>query len=177
MRHVVTRLMPVLLLSACMGGQPHLDPAASAHEDFVSALLLSSDAAAAGNYGSADKALADYATQHAMSADASEVLYWRALYKLDPANPTASNRDAGVLLDSYIATGAARRRIEALALKRISVALETRATPVTTVVTAPAPRPDQSAERAKDEEIARLKDELTKANAELERIKRRLAKP
>ena len=32
-------------------------------------------------------------------------------------------------------------------------------------------------DRARDEEIQRLKDELAKANAELERIKRRLAKP
>jgi hypothetical protein len=38
----------------------------------------------------------------------------------------------------------------------------------------PAPRPDTG---AKDEEIARLREELSKANAELERIRRRLATP
>ena len=32
-------------------------------------------------------------------------------------------------------------------------------------------------EKARDEEITRLKEELSKANAELERIKRRLAQP
>ena len=178
MKAIIGRLVPVLLLSACMGGQPHLaDPAVSAHEDFVAALLQSNDAAAAGNYGTADKLLADFGLLHVASSDANEALYWRALYKLDPANPTASNRDAGVLLDTYIATGAVRRRTEALSLKRIANALEARATVVTNVAAVPAAKPDQAAEHAKDEEITRLKDELSKATAELDRIKRRLAKP
>jgi len=43
-----------------------------------------------------------------------------------------------------------------------------------TVAKAEPPKPD---DKAKDEELQRVKDELAKANAELERIKRRLTQP
>ena len=45
------------------------------------------------------------------------------------------------------------------------------------VVPPPAPQVSQDSLKARDAEIAGLKDELAKANAELDRIKRRLASP
>jgi hypothetical protein len=59
------------------------------------------------------------------------------------------------------------------------------AKPTVVTVTTPAPSggsgsaaaPSHADERSHDEEVQRLKEELAKANAELDRIKRRLAAP
>ena len=117
---------------------------------------------------------------------AADSLYWSAVYNLDPSSKSGT-LDAGVSnLDAYLASpgplkhaaeakvlrGLARNaqqlaRVEA-ALQQERAAAETRA------------RPDPGS-KARDEEalkeIQRLKDELVKANAELDRIKKRLASP
>jgi hypothetical protein len=128
-------------------------------------------------YGIADRILADFVSRYPGTGPASEALYARALYRLDPANPNASPREAVVLLDSALATpDSSLMRTEATALRRVALALEAKPTVVT--VTTPAggaaPKAD---DKGREEEVAHLKDELAKANAELERIKRRLAAP
>ena len=160
---------------ACGGGQGHLAaPAPVPATDFTATLSQASQDAGAGRYGVADKLLADYTVRFPASSDAVESMYWRAIYKLDPANQGASPRDASVLLDGYLASPSAPHRSEALTLKRIASVLETRAAmPAATVVKVEAAPTDKS----KDEEVSRLKDELSRANAELDRIKRRLAQP
>jgi hypothetical protein len=129
-----------------------------------------------GRYDEADRVLSEYATRNPASAHAADVSYWRALYRLDPANPANSPRDAIALLDSYLASPvAASRRADAKVLRRIAAVLDARP-PVVTAPTTTAPVAP-AADKAKDEELARVKDELAKANAELERIKKRLAAP
>ena len=130
---------------------------------------------------------------------AEEALYRRALVYLDPANPRGSLDSAAVLLDRYVASGVERRHVgEALAIRRlIDQAQELQRVEVViqnlsaeqrradaeekrdtadkrdsaTKRSEPA-RPRPSAEAAR--EIQRLRDELKAANAELERIRKRL---
>ena len=170
-------LLASVVVTACGGGSQYVQTAPVTQTPFAATLSRAGDEASAGRFATADKALADYAVQHPASSEAVETLYWRAIYQLDPGNTSGSVHDGGVLLDSYIASPSAARRAEATSLRRIASALESAknaagAQPAMVVKTEPA-----VADKAKDEELARLKDELAKANAELERIKRRLAKP
>ena len=163
-----------LVMSACGTAQTRLaDPIPAGRTEWTPVLLQASQEAGAGRYTGADKLLADFAVRYPASAEATEAMYWRALYRLDPSNAAGSSKDAAVLLDGYIASGANAHRTEVLTLRRVAAALEARPT-----AAAPAKvevlKPD---DKARDEEIQRLKDELTKANAELDRIKRRLALP
>jgi hypothetical protein len=168
------RVMAAFAVTACGTGQTRLaDPIPAGRTEWTPLLLQAAQEAGAGRYGGADKLLGDFAVRYPASAEATEAMYWRALYKLDPANPAGGPKEAGALLDGYIASGADEHRTEVQSLRRVATALETR-------VATPAPvkvevvKPD---DKARDEEIARLKDELSKATSELDRIKRRLARP
>lgn len=124
--------------------------------------------------GAADRGLAEFAQRFPGSAEASEVTYWRALLRLDPGN-AAAVRESITMLDSYIASApAGTHRTEAGVLRRLALALEQRNAAIAAIPPAPTVRPE---DKARDEELARLRDELSKANAELERIRRRLARP
>jgi hypothetical protein len=132
-------------------------------------------------YGVADRLLAAFAETHANTPEAVETQYWRALFKLDPANQTATPRDAIVLLDGYLgASVTIAHRGSASGLRRAAVALD-RTQPV--VAASPAPQATPAAgsaapaDKSRDEEVQRLRDELAKATAELERIRRRLSQP
>jgi hypothetical protein len=124
--------------------------------------------------GDADRALTAFAQRYPGSPEAAEVTYWRALLKLDPAN-AAAVRESITMLESYLAAApAGAHRTEAGALRRLGLALEQRNAALAAIPPAPTARPE---DKARDDEIARLRDELSKANAELERIRRRLARP
>lgn len=156
------------------GGTPS---AMSAQNEWPTVSAQATQEAQAGRYGVADRLLADFASRYAGTEPAAEAQFWRALYRLDPANQSANPKEAAAMFDGYLASPVAgSRRSEALVLRRVAAALDAR--PAVVTVTTPAPaaaaKPDNS---AKDDEIARLKDDLSKANAELERIKRRLAAP
>lgn len=166
-----------MLLTACSTGQQHLAVPAPGPLEGMTTIAQAAQEANAGRYAVADKLLSDYIARFPATSEAADALYWRALYRLDPANPGASARDAAQLLDSYIATSNGTHKTEAQSLHRVAVAMDTRASAAanpTTVAKAEPPKPD---DKAKDEELQRVKDELAKANAELERIKRRLAQP
>lgn len=133
----------------------------------------------AGRYAAADQLLADFQQRYPSSAEAPEARFYRALYRLDPANPAASIREGAALLDSVLAAPVTTpHRGDAAVLRRLAASLEAKPTVVTVAApkeaAAPAPRVDTA---ARDEEIARLRDDLAKANAELERVRRRLATP
>jgi len=177
LRRTARNAVLVAALTACSTGQTRLEePVPAERTEWTSWLLQASQEAVAGHYAFADKLLTEYTTRFPASPEAAEAMYWRALYKMDPASGIAAPRDAAVLLDGYLASGTAAHRTEAQTLRRVASALDARAV----TAAAPAPvkvdvvKPD---EKARDEEMQRLKDELAKANAELERIKRRLAQP
>jgi hypothetical protein len=169
-------LVLALVVSACMPAKPRPpEPATSPHSEWTAWLVQASQEATAGNYSVADRLLTEYGTRYPATPEAADAMYWRALYKLDPSNSAATPKDAGVLLDGYLASGTTTHRSEAQTLRRVASALETAKTS-----TAPGPTKTEIVkvdDKSRDEELVRLRDELSRANAELERIKRRLTQP
>ena len=152
-------------------------------EGQLTATLRQADQEAlASRFGVADRLLTDFADKNPGTPESVETGFWRALFKLDPANQTAGLRDAIALLDAYLATPTViSHRSAATSLRRVAVALDRPAT-MSAAAAAPSSAPSGKAEPKSDEksnaeEVQRLKDELAKATAELERIKRRLAQP
>ena len=118
------------------------------------------------------------------------------MYKLDPSNRDLSIESAIASLDGYLAdTRPHQHAAEARTLRRVAGELDrlnrlagnalaqqikdVNAAPSTTAgaTEARGETAKPSADTAAQDEIKRLKDELAKANAELERIRRRLAQP
>ena len=154
--------------TGCVHKPAFLRPAAE--RDWPAAYLAAQSAADHGAYGDADKTLAEFASSHPGSIQALESGYWRAVYKLDPANKDASTKDAIAGLDKYLATPDGTHRGEATTLRRIAVQLQSLDKALN------APKVDEAA-ATRDEEVKKLRDELQATKEELERIKRRLAAP
>ncbi len=141
--------------------------------------------------------LAGFATRYPTSDEALEASYWRALFELDPSNRAESVSGSMALLDAYLADTRPREHVlEATALRRVAGQLDAlnrlAASAIAQAKDANAaaaiaralsdariepPRAAAESTSTADAEIKRLKDELAKANAELERIRRRLAQP
>lgn len=136
-----------------------------------------------GRYDVADRRLATFAQAYPNTPEAAESLFWRALFRLDPSNPGASPREAGALLDEYLASPAPRPRdIDARVLRRTAALLELQSKATTAARSEEVTRDKDREEvlqrtKERDEELQRTRDELAKTLAELDRIKRRLAAP
>lgn len=141
----------------------------SAERQWPAAYLTAQTAAERGAFADADKTLADFATAHPNTAPAVESGYWRAVYKLDPANKDANTREAIAGLDKYLTTPNGNHRGEATTLRRLAGQL-------LSLDRALNQKPDD-ASAARDDEMKKLRDELQETKDELERIKRRLAAP
>ncbi len=159
-------------------------------------LSRSRHSAARGDFDAADSTLAGFAARYPTSEEALEASYWRALYALDPSNRTQSISNAMSSLDAYLADTRPREHVlEATALRRIAGQLDALNRIAASAIAqakdanaaaaiaralsdarieAPRTPPDSTSSEA---EIKRLKDELAKANAELDRIRRRLTPP
>lgn len=177
---------------------PHFGAGGDGFDDTMDAAMAQ---AGHGQFDSADSLLAGYAMRHSGTSEALETAYWRALFKLDPSNRSTSVTQALALLDGYLADQRPRRHVvEATTLRRAAGQLEAlnklaanasaQAKDAATVAaSAKANAADAKADAksadanasaavdAKDAEIRRLKDELAKANTELERIRKRLGSP
>jgi len=164
--------------------------------DWDNTLLLARVRAAEGKFAVSDSMLSRFATQYPGTHEALETAYWRALFDLDPANHVASFTSAMASLDAYLSEKRPREHVaEAATLRRIAGHMDelnklaatalADARDTTARATTPESRTDSRPPVAgdvvlpstADAEIKRLKDELAKANAELERIRRRLAQP
>lgn len=146
---------------------------------------------AAGNYFAADKLLDEYVRVHPETREAKEAAFWKAAYLVDPANPSGSLAGGISALDGYIAStdSTGWYYAQALVLRRTAAAAEglTAMASQASVGTTPTEVVKDTvvvASKSRDEEIAALKDQLAKskddlakANAELDRIKKRLANP
>lgn len=150
---------------------PSVEPSRLA---WASTLQQATAEVTAGRPAAADKLYADFVTRFPASAETAEALFYRGLLRLDPAAGLLNPREAVSLLDAYLASGNSLHRFEAAALRRTASALDARPAPSGGSGSSASARAD---DRARDEELARVKEELAKANAELERIRRRLAKP
>jgi hypothetical protein len=130
------------------------------------------DAVEAGRFAVADSILAAFEQSEAGTTAADESAFWRALLQTDPRNPAFSPTTARSALEAYLATPFAVRRTEASVLLRLlAISDSLRAANATARTGA------EQRERAHNEELQRLRDELQKTQAELERIKRRLGSP
>ena len=167
-------ILAISLLVAGCSRAPVAENAPAPNDAFETALLAAERRVEAGDYSGADRILSDFSLKSKGTQESVEVAFFRALYMVDPNNRTASMAEGVRALDIYLnTTGARRYRSEALVLKR-------------TAQTVLALRATQQAPRiagrdtvfvTREDEIAALKDQLAKANAELERIKKRLANP
>jgi hypothetical protein len=96
------------------------------------------------------------------------------MYIVDPANRTASVEQGIKALEIYLQSeGAIWYRPQAEVLRREALVLQS-------VRQAPVPKQVNGRDTvfiSREEETAALRDQLAKANAELERIKKRLANP
>jgi hypothetical protein len=160
------------VIAGCSSKTPPQAPMPA--DAFASALAAAEQRVEAGDYSGADRILADFSLKAKGTEGAGEVAFFRALYMVDPNNRTASMAEGVRALDIYLKTSEAKRyRAEAIVLRR-------------TAQTVLALRTSQQAPRVvgrdtvfvnREDEIAALKDQLAKANAELDRIKKRLAQP
>lgn len=156
----------VVLTTACVRRPPEQPLAVRIWPD---ALGDARRAVAAGSYPAADTTLARFARSYEGSEQAGESLFLLALFRLDPGNRGTTPRDAVRAFDAYLASpGGPPRAEEARALRRLAARLDS---------LSQAPVAARAATPARDEEMQKLRDELTKTTDELERIKRRLAQP
>ena len=168
----------VLLSAACAHVRKSAEP--TVRSEWDATLAAARLAADSGKYDSADKALANFISLHNGSHEATEAIFWRGLFKVDPSNKNGSLSAGISTFDAYLASDSASwHRSVAVVLRRTAALAQslkiatTPQTPATTVT----PPTDKDAMKSRDEEIASLRDQLAKANAELERIKKRLANP
>jgi hypothetical protein len=159
-----------LSLGACVHRQ-HVSPP-DVSEQWTVALVSARRSAAQGHYRELDRTLAEFVRAHPGTDEADESAFWRALFKLDPQNRDSSPSEAIGALDVYLGMpGELHHREEALILRRSAALAQSLA------AEANAARPAATPDKAKDEELQRLRDELAKTQAELDRIKRRVAAP
>jgi hypothetical protein len=165
--------------------------------NWPSALSAAKKEVVEGRYHAADSVLAAFAIDYAGSSAALETAYWRAIFRMDPANPQASVPLAIASLDGYLADRRPREHVtEAASLRHVAAQLDS-ANKLAAHATAQAKDATSRAANAKaqaadanaradaktdgaqsaDAEVKRLKEALAKANAELERIRKRLAAP
>ncbi|MGH7619823.1 MAG: hypothetical protein ACREPM_21630, partial [Gemmatimonadaceae bacterium] len=163
--------------------------------EWPSALAVAHDQALTGKFGAADSTLADFATRYPGTPEALETAYWRALFNLDPTNALGSLPTAMASLDAYLGDSRPREHVtEATVVRRLAgevdalnsaaanAAAQARdATQTAANAKAQASDANARAEAAKsdaagsnDAEVKHLRDELAKANSELDRIKKRL---
>lgn len=142
---------------------------------YTAALVAAQKRADTGDYAGADRILADFALRASNKSAAHEISFWRALYLVDPANRTGSTAEGIRALDIYLNTpGTVTYRPQAQVLKRTAMTVQ-----ALRLAAQPTPRTNgrDTVFVNREEEVASLRDQLAKANAELERIKKRLANP
>lgn len=141
---------------------------------FESAVDKASKRVEAGDYAGADRVLSEFALASRGTLEGNEIAFWRALYMVDPSNKNASVAEGLRAVDIYLANPASKMyRSQAQVLRRSAVLMQSLRTQqaMTKVVGR------DTVFVTREDEITALKDQLAKANAELDRIKKRLANP
>jgi hypothetical protein len=136
----------------------------------LAAVLAAADA---GRFAAADSILHAFGQSEAGTPEAGEAAFWRVLLRADPRNPEFTPADARAALDAYLGSqpGPMRRTEAAVLLGFLATADSLRAAQTNFRAAA------ESRDRARDEELQKVRDELQRTQAELDRIKRRLASP
>ena len=162
------------LLGACAKSSTQAAKPPAPAEAYTAAIAAAQKRAEAGDYSGADRILADFARKSSGTDEAAEASFWRALYMVDPSNKKASIPEGLRALDIYLSTPSAKMyRAQALVLKRTAQSVQAlKQAQVTPKISG-----RDTVFVTREEEIAALKDQLAKATAELDRIKKRLANP
>ena len=164
----------IMIAVAACAKPPAPSPQQPLAAEFASAIEAARQKVDAGDYPAADKILADYSLRHQGTPEAREISFWRAMFIVDPANRTASIAQGIRALDIYLATdGTIWYRPQAEVLRRTALVIQqVRQAQIPKQVTG-----KDTVFISREEEVAALRDQLAKANAELDRIKKRLANP
>jgi hypothetical protein len=175
----IAMMAALVLVAGCVTGRAF---GGAAREDWGDTLSKAQVAANEHRYADADRLLADFAAKYPGTDGAVESAYWRGVIALEPSNRDGSPQIAAAFFETYSRGGGkSPHRVEADILHDIAIRLQAGAPAVAIAAPAPAastgPATGAADLKAKDSEIQRLKDELAKANDELERIKRRLTAP
>ena len=125
-----------------------------------------------GRFSAADSMLTEFERSEPGTRDASESAFWRAMLRADPRTPAFTPASARAALQDYLASSEADRRTDAEVLLRLLDLSDSLRTAQATQRTATELR-----DRTRDEELQKLRDELQRTQAELDRIKRRLGPP
>lgn len=188
---IAAAALALVVATGCSRGPRFMQ--ASPAREWNATLAQARVAADSGRYAVAEHELSQYALQHPGSDGARESLYWRALFQMGMTADSVAPRRAVATLEQYLTMPEAERRTEAAvmltvakdhaALARESAAKEREIAEIRAALgraqerpVAAAGTPDQPAsDRGLAQEVERLKSELSRANAELERIRKRLA--
>ena len=174
-------LVGLLVLASCHRPRPAAPPpvvdtvaipALPAEPPWVGTLAAVQVAVDSGRFATADSMLAAFERAEPDSPDAAESAFWRAMLRADPRNPAFEPADARRGIEAYLATPNPRRRTEAsVMLRMLALSDSLRAAQAAQRSAADA------RDRARDEEVQKLRDDLQRTQAELDRIKRRLGPP
>jgi hypothetical protein len=133
------------------------------------ALQIAVDSA---RFAVADSILAEFDRTEATARDSSESAFWRAVLKSDPRNPDFTPAGARAALEAYAASDYSPHQTEvAVMLRLLTLSDSLRSVQATQKIATDA------RDKARDEELQRLRDDLARTQAELDRIKRRLGPP
>ena len=147
-------------------------PTLPVERPWVATLAAVQLAVDSGRFGAADSILTDFERSEPGTRDASESAFWRAMLRADPRNPAFTPAGARAALEELVAASPGDRRTEVQVLLRLLALSDSLRTSQTAQRAATEVR-----DRARDEELQRLRDDLARTQAELDRIKRRLGPP
>ncbi len=165
-----------LALHAC-ASTPRATPGALRPDEWGALINTTDSLANAGRHAAADSALLAFERAHPGTRAATEVKFWRALYKLDPRSAASTRTEGRSMMNSYASSpDASWYRAQANVLRHLAgeIALAEQAGE------APALVPGDTTAvglAARDRVIRTQRAEIERLTAELERIKRRLAAP
>jgi signal transduction histidine kinase len=175
--------------TACRRARPPARAAtatAEADSAWPATLAAARSAMLGRDYRAAESTLATFSRRFAGTAPAADATYWWAVARLDPANRGADPAPAAALLDAYRAGDPPRRHaLEAGLLRallaqqdslRLALAFEraAAASAASTAAAARAAMVPRDTLRARDEELSRARTDAAAAQAELDRVRRRL---
>lgn len=174
---IVAALAASLTVGACASTGQVSHPGSPTPEAWGAVLNAADRFANAGRHAAADSALVAFARAHPGTRAAEEIVFWRALYKLDPRSSAATRAEGRALMESYAASAnASWYRGQANVLRFIAREIadaEQNGSDSTLV----AGDTTSGGIAARDRVIRTQRAEIARLNAELERIKRRLAAP
>ena len=169
--------------------RPPVTPAAPADTAWPAVRDAARTALAARAFARAEAVLDTFAARYPQTRAAAEARYWWALVRLHPGNRAADLAPALAVLDAYrIGDPGAPHAVEAALLRalvaqqdslRLALSLERAAAAAAAgaAQTARAGFVPRDSLRARDEELARVRAEAAEAQAELDRVRRRIAAP